>query len=104
MNIVLVIYGSIDQVTGGYLYDGKVVERLRGIGVAVPAAMLNSRVLGRGGARRLVRDRDCKRCDGRGFSDMARESFTLAGHEGVSGVSVYRWFHPVREMKRLESF
>jgi Na+-driven multidrug efflux pump len=48
MNIVLVIYGSIDQVTGGYLYDGKVVERLRGIGVAVPAAMLNSRVLGRG--------------------------------------------------------
>ena len=43
MEVVLVIYGSIDQVTGGYIYDRKVVERLRAYGVGVRVYALRTR-------------------------------------------------------------
>jgi glycosyltransferase involved in cell wall biosynthesis len=43
MNIILVIYGDIDQVTGGYLYDRKVVEGLRARGVSVQVHALQKR-------------------------------------------------------------
>jgi len=43
MHIVFVIYGSIDQVTGGYLYDRKVVEWLRARGDRVEVLSLPKR-------------------------------------------------------------
>jgi glycosyltransferase involved in cell wall biosynthesis len=43
MDIILVIYGSLDQVTGGYLYDRKVVERLRLEGTYVQILSLRKR-------------------------------------------------------------
>jgi glycosyltransferase involved in cell wall biosynthesis len=43
MDIILVIYGSLDQVTGGYLYDRKVVERLRLGGTDVQILSLQQR-------------------------------------------------------------
>jgi glycosyltransferase involved in cell wall biosynthesis len=43
MHIILVIYGGLDQVTGGYLYDRKVVSFLRAKGIEVEVASLPSR-------------------------------------------------------------
>ncbi len=47
MRIGLVIYGSLDTVSGGYLYDRKLVEYLRGQGDAVEIVSLPWRNYGR---------------------------------------------------------
>jgi glycosyltransferase involved in cell wall biosynthesis len=41
MRVVLVVYGSIDQVTGGYLYDRKIVESLLAAGDRVEILSLS---------------------------------------------------------------
>jgi len=40
MRLLFVIYGSLDQISGGYLYDRKVIEYLKGRGVEVDCLQL----------------------------------------------------------------
>ena len=42
MNIGLIIYGPLDQVSGGYLYDRKIVEFFRDMGATVEVISLSS--------------------------------------------------------------
>ena len=47
MNVGLVIYGSLDTLTGGYLYDRKMVDYLRAAGDQVQIFSLPWRNYGR---------------------------------------------------------
>jgi glycosyltransferase involved in cell wall biosynthesis len=69
VEVILVIYGDIEQVTGGYLYDRKVVCRLREKGMGIRVMSLPKRpylIAVLQGVSRTVRDlcRDASRKDG----------------------------------------
>jgi glycosyltransferase involved in cell wall biosynthesis len=82
MRVGLVIYGSLDQLTGGYLYDRKLVEHLSGCGDEVEVISLPWRGYGRhlcdNASRSLARRLDCSRFDVLLQDELNHPSLVLA--------------------------